>query len=57
MRLEGIFDLAGALGKHFLSQTISTREQGLKKYMAKYLCASERPYKIYPPVFSGTYSL
>jgi len=33
----------------YLSQATSTRKQGLKKYMAKHLCASERSYKIDPP--------
>ena len=35
----------------YLSQAISTRKQGLKKYMTKHLCASERPYKWSPPIF------
>ena len=35
----------------YSSPSRSTRKQELKKYMAKCLCVSERPYKIYHPCF------
>ena len=46
-RMGGLGDQGLAL--EYLSQATSTRKQGLKKYMAKHLCASERSYKIDPP--------
>jgi len=36
---------------YYLSQAISTRKQGLKKYMAKHPCVSVPPYKWSPFIF------
>jgi len=43
--------LTPRLGVVYLSQAISTRKQGLKKYMTKHPCVSVPPYKWSPFIF------